>query len=156
MAKKRKKVLPKKLAGFKVPKPLRKSRLLRSLLGSAMGREIVANALTAGAGAAATVLLRERAEVADATATGARKGARAIGIVAEAVEEAATAMMDVVTDAARSLVPEAGRGRRPAPARRRSGAAARTAAGRRRGTEPCDTRRRRRSAAGCPGRSSGA
>jgi hypothetical protein len=113
---KKKKVLPKKVAGFKVPKPLRRSRMLRSLLSSAVGREIAANALTAGAGAAATVLMREREAVADATAAGARKGARkgarAFGIVAEAVEAAAAAMMDVVTDAARSVVPEAKSGKK--------------------------------------------
>jgi hypothetical protein len=102
----RKMALPKKIAGFKVPKSLRKSRLLRSLLNSPIGRQVVADALVAGAGAGAAVLLGERKEVGKAAAKGTRKGARGVAIATEAVESAASAMMDVVTDAARSMLPE--------------------------------------------------
>jgi hypothetical protein len=106
MAKKRKIALPKTVAGLKVPKSLRKSRLLRSLLASPLGRKVVADALIAGAGAAATVLMRERQEVAHATEAGVRKGGKGLALVTEAIESAAEAMMDVVTDAARSMLPE--------------------------------------------------
>jgi len=106
MAGKSKKVLPKRIAGFKVPKSLRKSRLLGSLLASPLGRQVVADALVAGAGAGAAVLVRERQEVADAAGTGARKGARGMALATEALESAMSAMMGVVTDAARSMLPE--------------------------------------------------
>jgi hypothetical protein len=119
----RKMALPKKVAGFKVPKRLRKSRLLRSLLANPLGRQVVADALVAGAGAGAAVLVRERREVGDAAEKGARKGARGLALATEAVESAAGAMMDVVSDAARSMLPE-----EPKPRKRkgpREGAAVR-------------------------------
>jgi hypothetical protein len=43
MAKKFK--IPKKVAGYKVPKSVRKSRLLRAMLSNPMGRDILAKAL---------------------------------------------------------------------------------------------------------------
>ena len=49
MAKKKKRVVPKRIAGVKVPKPLRRS--LDELLSSPMGRNMVADAIVA-AGAA--------------------------------------------------------------------------------------------------------
>ena len=58
----RKNAIPKKIAGYKVPKSLRKSRLLKHLLRSPLGREILANALTAGAGAAAAAMFGMREE----------------------------------------------------------------------------------------------
>ena len=105
MAKKRK-LLPKRVAGLKVPKRLRKSRLLQGLLGSKLGRQIVADALVAGAGAAATVLLREREQAAEAADAGLRRGKASLALVTEAVESAADAVMRVVTDAARGLLPD--------------------------------------------------
>ena len=101
----KKKVIPKKIAGLKVPKRVRRSRLLTSLLKNSLGREVVAKALTAGAGAAAAVLVGERKEIADATGTGARRGAQTVALLTEAVESAAEAVMGVVADAARSMVP---------------------------------------------------
>jgi Pyruvate/2-oxoacid:ferredoxin oxidoreductase gamma subunit len=115
-----KKVLPKRIAGVKVPKRLRQSRLLRSLLRSPLGREILANALTAGAGAAASVLVRNREEIAEAGEAGARKGRRTLGTVAEAMESAADAAMEVITEAARSMLPD----EKPAPRRRSAGRSA--------------------------------
>jgi hypothetical protein len=116
---KNRKALPKRIAGFKVPKGLRKSRLLRSLLGSELGRQIVADALVAGAGAAATVLVREREEATGAVRAGARRGKARFSVATEAVESAADAVMGVVTDAARGMLPEEkparrGRARKPA------------------------------------------
>ena len=106
MAKKKKNALPKKIAGVTVPKALRRSSMLRTLLGTKMGREIAAQALIAAAGAAAAVLIREREEVVEAADTGVRKGAKAAGLAAEAVESAANAALGVVTDAAKSILPE--------------------------------------------------
>lgn len=103
---KNKNPIPKKIAGLKVPKTLRKSKTLHSLLQSPMGREIVANALTAGAGAAAAVLLRNRDEIEHAAAGGARKGARAHSVASDAMQEGASAIIGVVTEAARSSLPK--------------------------------------------------
>ena len=108
----KKKVLPKRVAGIKVPKGLRRSRVLRSLLANPLGRKVMADALVAGAGAGAAVLMRERHEVADAAETGARKGARGLVLATEAVESAMDAMMGVVTDAARSMLPQEEKPRR--------------------------------------------
>ncbi|WP_309085301.1 hypothetical protein [Chelativorans sp.] len=102
---KKKNPIPKKIAGLKVPKMLRKSRLLRTMLASATGREILANALTAGAAAAAAVLVKEREEVAEAGKKGARKGAHAIAVGTEAVQSAASAAMGVVAEAADQILP---------------------------------------------------
>ena len=102
---KKKNPIPKRMAGVKMPKTIRKSRMLRAMLSSAKGRDLLANALVAGAGAAAAVLVEEREQVTDAAGTGAKKGARALGIAAEAMESAASAVMATVSDAAGSLVP---------------------------------------------------
>jgi hypothetical protein len=101
-----KNVLPKKIAGYKVPKRLRRSRVLRALLHSPMGRQVAADALVAGAGAASAVLLRDREEVADAARTGARKSGHAVALLTEAGESAAHAVMGVIAEAARSVLPE--------------------------------------------------
>src|SRR3712207_7570542 len=52
--------LPKSVAGVKVPKAVRKSSTLATLFNSELGREILADALIAAAGAAAAVLTRTR------------------------------------------------------------------------------------------------
>ena len=109
--------IPKKISGVKMPRTLRKSRMLRAMLGSARGRDLLGKALMAGAGAAAAVLVQERDEVADAGAKGARKGARAVGVAAEALESAAGAVMSTVSDAASSLLPEKSRNRKAAGGR---------------------------------------
>lgn len=106
--------LPKRIAGFKVPKALRRSKLVRGLLGSELGRHIVADALVAAAGAAATVLVREREEIIEAGEKGARKGKRALGLVTEAADSAAAAALGAVTDAARTMMSE----KKPRPRKR--------------------------------------
>jgi hypothetical protein len=111
MAKKTK-ILPKKVAGLKVPKRLRRSRLVGSLLHSRLGRQIVADALVAGAAAAAGVLVREREEIAATGKAELRKGKRVVALLGEAVESAADAVLGVVTDAARSALPEEPRQRK--------------------------------------------
>jgi Pyruvate/2-oxoacid:ferredoxin oxidoreductase gamma subunit len=98
--------IPKRVFGAKVPKLLRKSKMMRSLLHSPLGRDMLANAITAAAAAAATVLVEERETIAEAGSRGAKKGARAMGIAGEAVQSAAAAAMQVVGEAARSVLPE--------------------------------------------------
>lgn len=103
---KKKNAIPKKIAGLKIPKSVRKSAALRALLGSDLGRDILANALTAGAGAAAAVLMRDSDEIADAGKKGARKSVRAVAIATEALESAASAAMGVVKDSTLSMLPK--------------------------------------------------
>lgn len=98
--------IPKKVVGYKVPKAIRKSPVIRSLLASDIGRDVLANALTAGAGAAAAVLVTERQEIADTSKKGARKSAKALGIAGEAIRNAAQAATEVVRDAAHSALPK--------------------------------------------------
>ncbi|WP_074070390.1 hypothetical protein [Rhizobium gallicum] len=104
MAKKYK--IPKKIAGYKLPRAIRKSTMIKGLLASDVGRGVLANALTAAAGAAATVLVAEREDVADAAKSGARKGKRAFGIVGTAMSQAAEAAMDVVRSSAHDALPK--------------------------------------------------
>lgn len=107
MAKKKKKfAIPKTIAGMKVPKRLRKSSLVRNLLSNRVGRQIMADALMAGAGAAATILIAERKEAAHGAEAGLRKTRRGFSIVGEAMEGAVGAMFGVVTEAANSMLPK--------------------------------------------------
>ncbi|MEF0942942.1 hypothetical protein [Rhizobium sp. BR 362] len=98
--------IPKKIAGYRVPKGLRKSAIIKALLASDVGRSILANALTAGAGAAATVLIEDRGQIADAAGTAAGKGKRAISLVSTALSRATDAAMEVVTNSASDALPK--------------------------------------------------
>ena len=90
--------IPNDIAGVKVPKPLRKSKVLRAMLASKVGRDMLANAMTAGAGAAAAVLLDHRDDV-DATArTATKKSTKALDLAADALQSGVSAAMDVVRD----------------------------------------------------------
>ena len=109
---KKKAALPKKIAGVKVPRTVRKSRMLRAMLKNPMGRDLLANALVAGAGAAAAVLVEKREVVADASKStvkagkkAGKKSYRAAQIAGHAMESAVSAMMGVVADAAHTIVP---------------------------------------------------
>lgn len=95
---KKSKLIPKKVAGIKLPKKLRKSKILRGLLASTAGREILASALTAGAGAAAAALM-SGGQRHDGTS---RKGG--VGLVSGALHDGAGAIMQVVASAARSML----------------------------------------------------
>lgn len=84
--------VPKKVGGFKVPKAIRKSRALKTMLASPFGRELLTGALVAGATAVASSLARERssigrlgAKAADATRDGVSEAAETIAAVANAV-----------------------------------------------------------------------
>ncbi|MGX9992596.1 hypothetical protein ACS4RR_026270 (plasmid) [Rhizobium sp. Z1P35] len=107
MAKKNR--IPRKVAGYKIPKTIRKSPMLKALLSSDIGRGVLANALTAAAGAGAAVLLGEPGEVASAAGKGASKGKRAVGIAGSAISEATDAAMDVIRDNARDHLPKKAR-----------------------------------------------
>ncbi|WP_028749630.1 hypothetical protein [Rhizobium mesoamericanum] len=98
--------VPKAIAGYKVPKAIRKSPMLKALLASDIGRKVLANAITAGAGAAVGVLIGDHEEVADAAKTGTRKGARAMGIAGEAISRATEAAVSVVKESARDVLPK--------------------------------------------------
>ena len=51
--------LPKEIEGYKIPKAIRRSNLLKSLLATHNGRRVLADALVAGADAASKVLRQE-------------------------------------------------------------------------------------------------
>ena len=108
MAKKIK--LPKKVAGYRVLKSVRKSKLLRALLNNPLGRDVLANALTAGAGAAAAVLVQNREEVVETGKKGTKKagktGVEVAALATEAAQSAANAMIEVVQNAATTILPE--------------------------------------------------
>ena len=104
---KKNKVIPKKIAGFKVPKAVRKSRLLRSLLrepARARDRRQRFDGRRGGRGDRAR--RRARGDLRrhrHRGATGCPHGRAGYG---DAMESAADAVMDVIADAARSMVPE--------------------------------------------------
>ena len=98
MAKKLK--IPKKIAGVRVPKVLRKSTLMRNLLGSEVGRQLVADALVAAATAAAAVLV-SRPQVRKAGAAVANKGEDAAKVAKDALKSAAAAVTESLGNAAR-------------------------------------------------------
>ncbi|APG85702.1 MULTISPECIES: hypothetical protein [Sinorhizobium] len=97
----KKKQLPKKIAGVKVPKGLRRSKILRSMVRSDVGRDVLAKAITAGAGAAAAVLVDHRDDVFDART--AKKGRKAVGLARRAMQSGFSAAMDAMKD---SVFPE--------------------------------------------------
>lgn len=96
--------LPKKVAGVKVPKAVRKATSLGTLLNSGLGREILADALIAAAGAAAAALTRTR-PVRNVGHAVAEAGEEAASAGSEAVQTAAGAVANVVTEAARNFLP---------------------------------------------------
>jgi hypothetical protein len=96
--------MPKKVAGVKVPKAVRQSKSLGTLLNSGLGREILADALIAAAGAAAAALTRTR-PVRNAGRAVAETGSEAASATSDAVQTAAGAVAGVVTEAGRSFLP---------------------------------------------------
>jgi hypothetical protein len=96
--------MPKKVAGVKVPKAMRQSKSLGTLLNSGLGREILADALIAAAGAAAAALTRTR-PVQKVGRAAAEAGSDAASATSDAVQTAAGAVASVVTEAARNFLP---------------------------------------------------
>jgi hypothetical protein len=105
--------IPKKLFGVKIPKVLRSDTLIKSLLNSPIGRQIIANALVAAAGAAAAALVagtdrpaaKGRSAAADA-------GEEAAKLAKRALKSAAGALTDTLSSAAKSAL---GEDERPRP-----------------------------------------
>jgi hypothetical protein len=93
MAKKPKTKTPKTIAGFKVPKSLRKAGLLDALVGTPGGRKLLGDALVAAAGAAAAAL-----------AAGGASGARRAN--GKAPDGAGSALATFVTEAAKAMLPQ--------------------------------------------------
>ncbi|ARO33977.1 hypothetical protein NXC14_PC00441 (plasmid) [Rhizobium sp. NXC14] len=98
--------IPKKIAGYKVPKAIRKNSILKTLLASPSGRDTLGKALIAGAGAAAAVLVEDRDDIAGAAKSSTRKSAKTLGVVGQAFHSAADAAIDVVREAASSALPK--------------------------------------------------
>jgi hypothetical protein len=63
------------------------------------------------------VLVRNPPEIADTGEAGARNGRRTLGTMADAVESAAEAAMEVVADAARAMLPDKRQAKRSSEAR---------------------------------------
>jgi hypothetical protein len=118
MAKKKMKV-PRDVLGMKIPKSVRKSKVINGLLANKAGRKMMAGALTAAATAAAGVLMAERKEVAHAAERGAKKTAKGAGIVGVALEQALRAAMAELNlmpkDADKDLKDDARRSHEGAP-----------------------------------------
>ena len=97
--------LPKKVAGVKVPKSLRKnSDSLSSFIASPLAREIVADALIAIAGVLAGNK-KTRQTVAKAGSAAVDAGADAASATRDMATTATGAVAEVVTDAARRILP---------------------------------------------------
>lgn len=80
--------IPKQVLGYKIPKSIRKSFVINSMLASKARRELAAAALTAAATAAAGVLIGERKEIGKAAKEGAKETGKAANIVSRAMERA--------------------------------------------------------------------
>lgn len=93
----------KKTAGTKIAKSVRKSGLL-DMINSNLGREILADALIAAAGAAAAALTRTRAAKQAGSAV-ADAGSQAADATKDGMNTAAGAVAGVVTEAARHFLP---------------------------------------------------
>jgi hypothetical protein len=99
--------LPKKVGGVSVPKMLRKNPLV-ALFDSPQGREILADALLAAAGAAAAVLVKNRPstqQVAKAGGAVADAGMDAAVGTRDTVQGAAGVVANLVTEAAQHILP---------------------------------------------------
>jgi hypothetical protein len=101
MAKKNR--MPKKIAGIKIPKVLRKNSLIKGLISSPTGRQVIADALLAAAGAAAAVLATSKSGGAAKTGTAiAHKTEDGAKIAKRALKSAASALTDSLSSAAKS------------------------------------------------------
>lgn len=99
--------IPKKVVGFKIPKMIRKNAVLQALIASPTGRQILGNALMAGATAAAAVLTASHTEeIADAGKGAVKGGKKAGNLATRAVKDAAGAMVGVISEAASSVLPD--------------------------------------------------
>jgi hypothetical protein len=96
---------------LKIPKSLRKSGTVNTLLNNDLGRNILADVLVAAAGAAAAALVQHRpagAQIAHAGEAALDTGQRAVSGTADAVQAAAGTLGSVFTEAVRSIFPSDG------------------------------------------------
>lgn len=100
MAKQSKPKLPKTVAGVKVPKALRKSGVLATMVGSPTGRQLVADALVAAGAAAAAVLAKAALTPSDNRRSKYSDGNTGL---AEAAHHAAGTISAILTAAAAAL-----------------------------------------------------
>jgi acetylglutamate synthase len=96
-------IVPKTVAGFKVPKSIRKSSLLKHMLASRTGREMLARALVAGANAAAAILTEEGGERRQPAPKDRRADQKAADVADKAIRSAAVAATEVMTEKTRPL-----------------------------------------------------
>ena len=97
--------LPKKIIGMKIPKPLRDLGWLQAFLESDLGRRILAEALVAGAAAAAAALAGTQTEAGAKAGKAVKKSARkGKHLVKDVVHSAAGAATDIIGNAARSML----------------------------------------------------
>lgn len=102
--------VPRSVAGVKVPKGWRKLGTVTSFLNNPIARAVLAEALVAAAGAAATALARNRpsgAQVAQAGEAVADAGGQAVSTTSDIAKSAADGLSGLVSDAARSFLPDA-------------------------------------------------
>jgi hypothetical protein len=104
--------IPKKLFGVKIPKVLRSDTLIKSLLNSPIGRQIIANALVAAAGAAAAALVAGTDRPPKGRSAAADAGEEAAKLAKRALKSAAGALTDTLSSAAKSAL---GDDERPRP-----------------------------------------
>jgi hypothetical protein len=102
--------VPKKVAGVKLPKTLRRSDLVEAILQNDTARRLLADALIAAAGAAAAVLTRKVApspeQVAAAGEAVADAGSKAASATADLASGLAGTLGHAVTAVANSLLPD--------------------------------------------------
>jgi hypothetical protein len=105
--------IPKKIAGVKIPRAIRKNTLMKGLLGNPVGRQIVADALIAAATAAAAALVASRpGGVKKAGKAVANAGEDTLQVARGALKSAASAFTDSLTNAAKLAVGGDDRSRR--------------------------------------------
>jgi hypothetical protein len=106
--------LPKTLLGVRVPKQLRRSGAVASILASPLAREILADVLVAAAGAAATALTRNRKGGADISQTGggaAEAGGEVGGKAKDPLQSAGGTLGTVLSEVATTLLPSEKKGK---------------------------------------------
>jgi hypothetical protein len=91
------------VGGVKIPKVLRKSKSVDTLLNNPLGRELLAGALVAGAGAVASALTKHRHQLADAGSAVVDTGSAAASATHDAVHGAASSISGALRDLASRL-----------------------------------------------------
>jgi len=124
--------LPKTVAGVPIPAAIRNSSTVDTMLNSKIGREILADAVVAGAAAIAAALVKNRPsadQIAKAGEQVAEAGKSGAAATRDGVQDAASALAGVMTAAARAILPAsvtgadgAAKSKRKSPGKARSAA----------------------------------